>query len=428
MDAVGLPAVVSLFSGAGGLDVGLERAGFKVVVATDFDRDCVASLRASQKARIAIPNAGDRPYLDGTRIIEAAVEDLQPSDLVPEDAQRGWRPAVLAGGPPCQPFSSAGKMLSLDDPRGQLFYHFVRLARGLRPHLILFENVSGLVTARGPSGQPGEALILVKEAFESLGYGARFALLNAADYGSPQRRVRCFMVASRLEPLPEFPVPTHSEDGGATLFGGMQPWATLGEFLGGRGSPTAFEIERPSTALAAKLADVPLGSGLKSHGARETTRPGGHWGYKQGTWIADPSRPARTVTAATAQDWVREPDGNLRRLTWRECAALQGFPEEWVFVGKKASRFRQIGNAVPAVFGEAIGRSLADALRCQRRRRAASAPLPERFAKAIEYTRREHARNGASREQAKLLARQGVRLHEIKGLGSDDPERLSRAS
>ena len=120
-------------------------------------------------------------------------------------------------------------MLSVGDPRGRLFEHFVRLAEGLKPKLILFENVRGLVTARGPKGEPGEVLDMVRGAFEGIGYATTFALLNAADYGCPQRRVRCFMMAARRTRLPDFPERTHAEAPGPGLFGRRRSgcrWAT----------------------------------------------------------------------------------------------------------------------------------------------------------------------------------------------------------
>jgi len=315
-------------------------------------------------------------------------------------------------------------MLSLNDPRGRLFEHFVRLAKGLRPRAILFENVRGLVTALGPRGEPGEALSLVKEAFESIGYATTFALLNAADYGAPQRRVRLFMMATRDAALPLFPLASHGEDAETTLFSESLPWVALGDFLKTMPVADEVDVDLPSPALAELLKSVHGGSGLKSAGTREATRPGGHWGYKQGTFVADLTRPARTVTAAATQDWIRDRTRRLRRLTWRECAALQGFPTDWQFVGNKASRFRQIGNAVPVVFGRLLGGAIASVLNGERRsRKPASAPWPSDFAVAVEYTKREHKRNGPSRSAAKAAIAEGrTTAAEAKGLGSAERE------
>lgn len=412
-----LRSVVSLFIGAGGLDIGLEQAGLTTVSASDFDADCIATLKASKAARLSVPGTrGKRRYLERTRLLPRAVEDLTGADFRPDDVASDWRPDLMAGGPPCQPFSSSGKGLALDDGRGRLFEHFVRLADELDPRLILFENVRGLVTARGPAGEPGEALGMVKAAFEGIGYATRFALLNAADYGSPQRRVRLFMVAARDAPLPDFPAPTHAP--GSRL--GTRPWVTLANFLRAMPEPDPSEIVRPSATLAAQLAAVPPGRGLRSAGTRETTRPGGHWGYKQGTFVADPALPARTVTAASTQDWIRLSDGSLRRLTWREASGLQGFPKAWRFTGSKASRFRQIGNAVPVLLARAIGECIVESLEHQHEGvRPLSAPLPDAFEAAIAYTRRDERQNGASRRRAKALLSSGeATLESVKGLGT----------
>lgn len=409
------PTAVSLFSGAGGLDIGLETAGFRTVVAVECDEDCVATLRRNKERRVPIPPSGAHCFLAGTELLPKNIEDVDPDEL-----SFVRSPDLVVGGPPCQPFSSSGSMLSVADPRGRLFEHFVRITKVLEPRFVLFENVRGLVTACGPKGEPGEALLMVKEAFEQAGYATRFALLNAADYGCPQRRVRCFMIGSRQPPLPDFPEPTHSETPGESLFGAMFPWVTLGDFLASQPAPEEADIVRPTANLAAQLASLPVGMGLRSAGAREATRPGGHWGYRQGTFIADPALPARTVTASASQDWVRIA-GSLRRLTWRECARLQGFPAEWEFVGGTASRFRQIGNAVPIVFGRVIGECLARAAATPGRGKVASAALPPEFTAAIAYTKKEHARNGRSRAKVLRLQETGAAdIKEIKGRGSED--------
>lgn len=408
------PTVCSLFTGAGGLDVGLERAGFHTAVAVDSDADCISTLRANQTA----VGDGRGTHFGGTVLIHKPVETVDPEELL--GACDGRPPDLMAGGPPCQPFSSSGAMGSLSDPRGTLFEEFVRLAGAIRPRLVLFENVRGLVTAKGPSGEPGEVLALVKGAFEGIGYATRFALLNAADFGCPQRRVRCFMIAARGIEVPAFPEATHAERAQPTLFDAVSPWVSLREFLAARPEPDATEVVRPTARLAAQLAPLPEGTGLRSAGARETTRPGGHWGYRQGTFIADRSLPARTITASACQDWIRLDDGTLRRLTADECAGLQGFPPGWQFAGGKASQFRQIGNAVPVVFGQTIGRCLLDALaQAPRITRPSSAPLPREFQTAINYTKKEHARNGASRAHVLRLQRAGaVERRAIKGVGT----------
>lgn len=408
-----MPTLISLFSGAGGLDVGLEQAGFDTVAVTDFDEDCVRTLLENQQKRVAVKGRPGHFHLDGAEVVQADVAEVSGSDLVPAGAGDDWVPDLLVGGPPCQPFSSSGKQRSVLEGRGRLFEDFVRLARELRPRTILFENVRGLVTARGNTGEPGEALAEVKEAFEAVGYATSFRLLNSADYGAPQRRVRLFMLATRDASLPRFPEPTHSRKPEENLFGETRPWVTLRDLLATLVEPRPEDVVRPSERLEPLLRDLPCGSGLKSNGRSEPTRPGGHWGYKQGTFVADQDLPSRTVTAASTQDWIRLPDGSLRRLTVRECAALQGFPDGWELVGTKSSQFRQVGNAVPSVFGRILGQAVAETLEGRRVRRPASATLPKGFKAAVEYTKRDHERNAVARPRTNAVVQDALRANGL---------------
>jgi len=177
--------------------------------------------------------------------------------------------------------------------------------------------------------------------------------------------------------------------------------------------PDPKDVVRPSEQLENQLRDLPCGSGLKSYGRSEPTRPGGHWGYKQGTFVADQNLPARTVTAASTQDWIRLPDGSLRRLTIAECSALQGFPRKWEFAGSKASQFRQIGNAVPSVFGRVLGAGLLQALDHPIVRRPKSAPLPDEFKAAVAYTTRDHERNAVARPRTNDLIKKALRSNGV---------------
>jgi len=144
------------------------------------------------------------------------------------------------------------------------------------------------------------------------------------------------------------------------------------------------------------LKDIPDGFGIKSPGRAEATRPNGHWGYRQGTFIADLNLPARTVTGSSSQDWIRW-NGKLRRLTFEEIKLLQGFPKDWTVCGTKAKRFQQIGNAVPTVFGEALGRVIKNHLKNFPTSKPVCISLPKSFQGYMDYTKRDHSRNKEAR-------------------------------
>jgi DNA (cytosine-5)-methyltransferase 1 len=399
-----VPTLVSLFTGAGGMDIGLERAGWRTVVAADIDADCVASLDASRSAAIPIGTLSESHHLAEARIFKTDIRDLTGADLRPPGVPLDWRPSLLAGGPPCQPWSSAGLQRGLLDVRGRLIDHMIRLTRELRPRLVLFENVRGLVTALGPTGHPGEALQLIKRAFEDLGYATTFAMLNAANYGAAQRRVRLFMMASDQPPLPRFPEPTHDRAAHEGLGGSHKPWVTLGEFLNNLSKLDPADVVRPTERQQVNLARLVPGTGVRTKGRVENNRPGGHWGYRQDSFLADLSLPARTIRAASTPDWIRLPDGTHRRLTWRECAVIQGFPVDWRFVGTVASKFRQIGNAVQADVAEAVGRALFAALHtASSEEELTSAPLPPELVRRVKYTAAEHRTNGEHRIRVRAL-------------------------
>lgn len=377
------PIYVSLFSGAGGLDIGLERAGFRAVSLCEIEPVFCSSLAANQ----AREHADGRRYFERAEIIQADIRSLGRRELAGSK-----RIDLVVGGPPCQAFSSSGRQKSVLDPRGILVNEFIRLIEEIDPRMFLFENVRGLVTARDERGEPGGVIRNLISRFQAAGYSTRAALLNAADYGSYQRRVRCFLIGTRRGRAPLFPDPTHHRT--SSLL--HRPWRTLREFLNQHADQDESAYVFPTDELASQLSGLPDGSGLKSPGRAEATRPGGHWGYRQGTFIADLTAPARTVTGSASQDWIRWGD-RLRRLTLNEVKLLQGFPADWQIHGSKAQRFKQIGNAVPALFGEVLGGTIREFLECYPRSAPESVEMPTKFAEYIDYTKREQSRNGASR-------------------------------
>lgn len=391
-----IPAYISLFSGAGGLDLGLEMAGWHAAYASDLDASAVATLRAN----VGFDLGGGLKAFKGTFIEQADVTSIEANGVLAKAGLRRGDVPLLAGGPPCQSWSSAGHQLGFEDPRGRLFGDFVRMANGIDARWILLENVRGLLTARGPDGQPGSALSQIRHSLLRAGFQTTVGLLNAADFGVPQRRVRLFMVGFRTGDAPPFPTPTHAKR--SDLSGAFE-WVPLVHALASVPDLGEHEVIRPVGKMASDLADIAPGTGVKSPGKAERTRPSGHWGYKQGAFVADLSQPARTVTASTAQDWVRDPIRGLRRLSPRECAAVQSFPPSWQFKGNTLSQYRLIGNAVPPRLAKAIGETLAASMHlCRSKERIVldtPLPLSAQLAYHVRYTAREEATNGESRRE-----------------------------
>ena len=405
---------VSLFSGAGGLDIGLEEAGWRCRYASDNDRAAVDTLLANQGLPLA---ESDRRAFEGTFIENIDVRELDAAHILSKaNLERGSVP-LLAGGPPCQSWSSAGHQHGLRDPRGQLFADFVRIANDLDVRWIVFENVRGLLTARGPDGRPGSALELIRKKLLAAGFQSTVSLLNAADFGVPQRRVRLFIIGYRSGDEVPFPIPTHAKNPDIAAAEKAR-WKTLGECLEEISPVRGEEIIRPSGKLASELAGIPPGSGVKSTGKKERTRPGGHWGYKQGAFVADLHLAARTVTASGQQDWIRDPTLGLRRLCPRECAAIQTFPNDWKWPGKRSFQYRLIGNAVPPMLAKAIGESLAAYVLTNLSEHVSNesvlprelTPLPANLSAAIAYTSKEERSNGESRRIAPAKRRSRIEL------------------
>lgn len=377
------PNYVSLFSGAGGLDIGLEHVGMRAVSLCEIESVFCDTLIANQE----FSHSNGNSYFAGARILNADIREINGSDLSTESSID-----LLVGGPPCQSFSSAGKQKSVLDPRGLLVDEFIRITDELRPRMFLFENVRGLVTARDSQGEPGGVIAGLIDRFQEAGYSCRAVLLNSADYGSCQRRVRCFLIGSRRGRAPKYPEPTHRKQ--PDIF--HSPWNSLEAFLKEHADRDERNYSYPTKELGRQLRDLPNGAGLKSMGRAEKTRPGGHWGYRQGTFIADLGLPARTVTGSASQDWIRW-DGVLRRLTLQEVKLLQGFPPDWIIGGTKAQKYKQIGNAVPTIFGELLGNTIRTFLDDYPKDQPEKIEMPKSFKGYIDYTKRDQARNGESR-------------------------------
>ncbi|PID89905.1 MAG: DNA (cytosine-5-)-methyltransferase [Bacteroidetes bacterium] len=297
--------VVSLFSGAGGLDLGFIWAGHEVVFANDVYHDAVETYRL---------NIGDHIY-EGD-IAGVASDEIPDCDIV-------------IGGFPCQGFSVANTQRKRLDARNQLYLEMVRVIRDKRPRYFLAENVKGILSL-----EKGEVFREILRDFADIGYDTQFQVLNAANYGVPQRRERVFIVGVRrdISWRPVFPLPTH--DRHARL--GQLPWVAVGDALAGLPDP-----------------DAP--NDLHNHlYSKYKLRFNGYIGHR----AIDPTLPAPTVTARGDDKGgvvVLHHPSNTRRMTCRELATVQGFPLDYEFVGGISSVYRQIGNAVPPPLGRVVG-------------------------------------------------------------------------
>jgi DNA (cytosine-5)-methyltransferase 1 len=353
-------AHVSLFSGAMGLDIGLEQAGFETRVAVEV----------SSPARDTILTNTKR--LKRSLDIFTDVTTIQTDDILNATKLKRGEVGLVSGGPPCQPFSTAGKRGALGDPRGSLFRDFLRLVDGLQPRFFVMENVRGLLSApirhrphadRDQSlendEQPGSAFAVILEEFERIGYSFVYGLLNSADYGVPQTRERVIILGSRdHEPL-ELPKATHG------FKGKPQPWKTLRDALTNLNDPKP-QFQPYSENRLKYLQLVPEGGNWRSLPLelREAAMGGAFMSgggkvgfYRRLSW----DKPSPTVTTSPAQkatDMCHPSE--LRPISVREAARIQGFPDDWVFCGNISDQYRQIGNAVPVGLGHAIGTTLMD--------------------------------------------------------------------
>ena len=296
--------VVSLFSGAGGLDLGFKMAGHTIVWANDLYEDAVKTYAH---------NIGDHIVCeDITKVPTSAIPDCD----------------IVIGGFPCQGFSVANIKRHEDDSRNELYKQLIRVIKEKQPKFFVAENVKGILSLGN-----GKIIEMIINDFENLGYTVQKRVLNAADYGVPQTRQRVIIVGVRkdLDFVYNYPTPTHNQSGKD----GLKQWVSVDEAL--RIFP---DPDEPN--------DVPnhTYSKYKLHF-------NGYLGHRP----LDPQKPAPTVTARGDNKGgvVILPHPNAqRRMTCRELAAVQSFPPDYFFCGNNSSIYRQIGNAVPPLLGKAV--------------------------------------------------------------------------
>ena len=436
--------LISLFAGAGGLDLGLEQAGFTTKVANELEPQACETLRRnkelshlegseldefieqslSQKCfnRLSKVEAElffkrikkhqhKEQHLQESTVIEGDIRDISSTEF--SNLLNGEELFCIAGGPPCQPFSKAGKQKSLDCTKnGDLFYEFVRLVKDLSPKWFVFENVKGITFTKTDvvyqkcsschsihlapfeirqnfktnniplectecesnetewevRNEPGGSLRIIFNEFEKLGYKCSHKVLNAADYGAPQIRERLFIVGSKEGKDFIWPTPTHRKpnciNGQHDLFESKtsKSWVTMREALWPGTHPIYGKFDPTKATLWVKNVVRPHDEPVTWGFDRPSPTIGAHQGAKLA--FAPLGVPEKQLYR---QQWATKgrkqgdtPPVKVEHqyLTDEELLKLQTFPEWWYLHGTRMQRAFQIGNAVPPILGRAIGEAI----------------------------------------------------------------------
>ncbi|AMD32556.1 TPA: DNA cytosine methyltransferase [Streptococcus agalactiae] len=327
---------IELFAGAGGLALGIEKAGFDTIGLVEFDS------AASETLKYNRPN---------WNVIHDDVANISKLDLEEYFLIKKGELDLLSGGAPCQSFSYAGKRLGLEDTRGTLFYHYAVFLEKLQPKMFLFENVKGLT-----SHDKGKTYKTILNVFEEEGYTVQSKVLNAWDYGVAQKRERMIMVGIRNDLV----------------------------------NMTSFEYPKPhdyKPVLRDILLDCPPSQGMQYSEQKrkifELVPPGGYWKdipesiakeYMKSTWYMGGGRtgilrrlsldePSLTVlTSPTQKQTERCHPLEVRPFTIRENARIQSFPDDWEFQGSVGNQYKQVGNAVPVNLAYEVGLKIKESL------------------------------------------------------------------
>jgi len=349
---------LSFFSGAMGLDIGIEKAGISVRLASEIDKRCRQTILANNPDIGLIGNISE--YSVGDIREYAGLTDNQEID-------------VILGGPPCQAFSTAGNRHGFNDERGNVFLTFIERIIGLNPKFAVIENVRGLLSApmlhrphseRGTAFSPlsldeqkGGALRYILSLLKEAGYGVSFNLYNSANFGSPQKRERVVMICSRDGKIVPFLEPTHSEKGEF----GLLKWNTFKSVVKDLKTANHEYIAFPEKRLVyyrllksgENWKNLPVEKQKKALGASYYAG-GGKTGFLRRLDWDEPSPTLVTHPAMPATDLAHPKED--RPLSVQEYKRVQEFPDDWIVCGTLIDKYKQIGNAVPVSLGYAIGK------------------------------------------------------------------------
>lgn len=320
-------------------------AGVSLAACVDFEADAIETLRLN-------------PHCEDTDLYCADISSLDLAPIKRRMKAVKGRPRIVIGGPPCQPFSKNGywvkneNRLAHDDPRNMIGQYF-RVVEELKPDGFILENVESLLH---PTNRT--ALEEIEASAQQLGYHFKRLLVNAADYGVPQRRKRVFVIGSRRRFRTHEPTPTHAAPGSQGLFNQLPPHPGVGSFIAPFAGDEFFEPQEVAVGgtYYKELTQVPAGQNYIALSANA--------GYPNPRFVAGkrfwnfllklhPDQPSWTI-AAQPGPWVGPFHWDNRRLRLREVAAIQTFPADYRFFGKRRSVQKQLGNAVPPLLGKAM--------------------------------------------------------------------------
>lgn len=330
---------ISLFSGGGGLDLGLEAAGFETILATDIDEH---SCNALEKNKVIAAKLG-KPFLKNAEIICEDITKLEGSFFLDKTGLKKGELDLLAGGPPCQAFSVFGKRQGTSDPRGQLVFHYLRLLSEIQPKAFVFENVAGLLTVE--KGEVFQQLIVkLANPIDGLHYELSIHRINACDYAVPQFRDRVFIIGSRDGHRVE-QIDKQTSDN-PDLIEKILKWRTVKDGL--KNLPPINDPK--SNNHTGRL-----------HSERIKERYAGmQFGQRDHFTRINRLHPDRPSYAIIVGSNAGGGKGHVhpyepREVTPRESARMQCFPDWWWFSGTSRHPIRQVGNAVPTLLAFAVG-------------------------------------------------------------------------
>ena len=392
--------VISLFSGAMGLDLGLDRTGqFELLACVEKESAFCDTIRANRQAgRLS----------SKLKVYEGDIATFNPLDILAACELKPGDVDLVIGGPPCQSFSTAGRRGTVQDPRGTLLWEYLRFIEAMRPRFFIMENVRGLLSAAlrhrpiakrkseplEPDEMPGSVVRLFADDLQKIA-GAPYHMdcfeVNAVNYGAPQLRERAIFIGNRFNATVDFPDPTHgpqAADAAPSLFEAardMKPWRTLRDAIGSINDPGDVIMDF-SPRKKSFLELVPTGSNWRSlPEALQRESMGQAWfakGGRSGWWrrlTFDLPCPTLVTMPNHASTSLCHPV-EVRALSLREYAAIQEFPRDWQFCGTASQQYAQAGNAVPVRLGEIAGQIVAEQMdRLARREWQPYARAPQHY-------------------------------------------------